>query len=670
MRSRALCVFNRPSESLCSPTARPCPFYSQGRCVFADCCGFLHDVKIKSPATRDLTNSTLDAESCRNSTSSMTSIVKPPVTISVHSPASSPSSARSPSMNSLLSALRGIIGPPSPERTEFPAAAGDNASLDASDSSPHPDNTVQSAGRVLVDDVPVQAVREAVATPPCFASESALTEDPQSDANTPPGLLSPVQIGSVPPVPFPHEALGLSATLSRVDSVDSGYAETWVGPTPFSLSPPQLNQPNSTLDLLSSPFGSPLSRVLPRRFSPSPTRNQTTSPDPRDSIDLISPPVSTTASPTLPSSSMSLNGISLMYATQDLQSPHHASPFGQGGPEDASLSHGVLCESNLPLSLSSGSPAGTFFFPVPPSGTPVIKDSPPMASDENLVDVRLPCESPSSQRGEGAPSAVEGTLEAPPVSEQTSSVDSSHAANAVHSPPPPMDTELTSPLDAILPLRSPISLAPTAEVAELDHEALYQSLVMSPEEAASKRMSWASCLSPPTLPRRAGSMGSSSATCSTFALVDVPERPHSAVGVLPWSRQCDLRVTPVLESESTSYTSSPLPGTPISSTSSQADASASSVHMSPVPRPESSRAARSPSTYTSKGYCAPASNQRLQSAPISAPLKEVISTLNNHSESEPTRSKWNRVSTSRKVPFGFRQSLVVCWFLYLDGLVC
>ena len=663
-------LFNPPSHSLSSPTARPCPFFSQGRCVFADSCGFLHDVKIKSPVAREFTGSALSPESSRNSTSSMTSMVKPPVTISVHSPASSPSSARSPRMASLLSALQGIIGPPSPERTEFPAAAGDNASPDASDSDspPHLEDTVQCAGRVLAGDVPVQTVREGVGTPTFSASASALAEDLQRDANSPPGLLSPVQIGSVPPAPFPHLALGLSPTLSRVDSVDSGYAETWVGPTPFSLSPPQLNQPNSTLDLLSSPFGSPLSRVLPRRFSPSPTRKHTTSPAPRDSIDLVSPPVSTTASPALPSSRMSLNGISLMYATQVLRSPHHASPFGQGGTEDASLRNGILGGSNSPLGLSSGSPAEILFFPRPPSDTPIIQDSVPMASYENLLDVRLPCESPSSQRGEDAPSAVEGTVGAPPVSEQSSSVDSSHAANAVvHSPPPFMDAEIASPLDVALPLRSPISLAPTAEVAELDYEALYQSLVMSPEEAASKRMSWASRLSPPTLPRRAATTGSSSAACITSTLVDIPERPHSAADVLPRSRQCDLRVTPALESESTSHTSSPLSGTPISSNSSLADVSASSVHMSPVPQAESSRAAQSPLT---KGYCSPAGNQWLHSAPISAPLKEVASTLDNHSESEPTRSKWNRLSTSRKVPFGFRQSLVVGYSLYLDGLVC
>jgi hypothetical protein len=223
-----------------------------------------------------------------------------------------------------------------------------------------------------------------------------------------------------------------------------------------------------------------------------------------------------------------------------------------------------------------------------------------------------------------------------------------------------MDAEITSPVSATGPLKSPISLKTTAKVAEPDCEALYQSLVMSPEEAASKRMSWASRLSPPTLPPRAASTGSPSAACSTSALVDIPERPHSAVDVRPWSRQWDMGVKPVLASENTSHTSSPFPKTPVSSDSSQADASESSVHVSPASQSESGLAAQSPSTSPSKPSWLPAGNQGLQSPPISAPLRAVTSTLNNHSESERARSGWNHVSTSRRVPFGFRRSLAIC----------
>ena len=644
-------------------TARPCPFYSQGRCVFAESCGFLHDIKIKSPtASREPTTSaSLDAESCPNSTSSMCSIVKPPLPTSVPSPTSSPSSTHSPRMTSLLSALQGIIGPLSPEKAEFPANGGSNPSSDASD----PHDTAQCTGRIsgTLDNVPVQTGPEDVATPPCPAAENDLVADPQRDATTPPGLLSPVQIGSVPPVPFPHVALGLGATLSRGDSLDSGYAETWVGPTPFALSPPQFNQRNSTLDLLSSPFG--LSRVLPRRFSP-PTWQRTNTPTPRDSIDLISPPVSTTASPIPPPSRTSLDG-SLMYAIHAQQSPRSTHPSGQGAADDANPSKEILGELDSPMVQSDGSPAETLFFPRPPSGIPVLKGPLLAAPYDDLVDPQLaghdiPHESPSSKRGEGAPSVVEGIIEDCPVSVQPSSVavEPSHIADALPSPPPSMDTEITSPVSAIVPLKSPISLKTTAKDAELDYEALYQSLIMSPEEAALKRMSWASRLSPPTLPPRAASTGSPSAGCSTSALVDIPERPHSAVDVRPWSRQWDMGVKPVLASENTSHTSSPFPKTPASSGSSQADASESSLHVSPASQSASGPVALSPSTSTSKSSWLPAGNQCPQSPPISTPLRGVTSTLNNHSEPERARSRWNHVSTSRKVPFGFRRSLVIC----------
>ncbi|KAG1782330.1 hypothetical protein EV702DRAFT_375859 [Suillus placidus] len=33
---------------------RPCPFFSQGRCLFADSCNFLHDIKVKSPLDQSL----------------------------------------------------------------------------------------------------------------------------------------------------------------------------------------------------------------------------------------------------------------------------------------------------------------------------------------------------------------------------------------------------------------------------------------------------------------------------------------------------------------------------------------------------------------------------------------------------------------------------------------
>jgi hypothetical protein len=507
----------------------------------------------------------------------MGSIVKSPPAVAVHSSPSSPSSARTPRMTSLLSALQGIIGPVSPVNAEFPAHEADVPSSDTSDASPLPHDAMQSAGPVPdgnLDNEPVQASQEDITNATSLAVDNDMSEVPQSNPISPPGLLSPVQIGPNSPFQLPHVAL--DAILSREDSIDSGYAETWVGPTPFSLSPPQLNQPSSTLDLVSSPFGSPLSRVLPTRYS-HPTR-QTSSPAPRyDSIDLVSPPVSTTAHQDTIPSRTSLESIRMMYATESPQSSPDFTPSGQGETEDANQ---VFGELDPPMALSIASLAETLLFPVPPSEIPVLKHPAALTSSENVNDPQLatddiPHKDSSSNQEEGASPAVVGTVETSPTLEQFSA-QSSHATDTSPSSPTTMDAKMSSP-HATGPLSSPISLKTTEEVEEPDYDALYQCLVMSPEEAAAKRMSWASRPSPSALLRKAAS-----ASCSTSALVDIPERPHSAVDVLPWSRQWDLQVTPVSVSENNSRTSSPFLETPLSSSSSQANPSVLSVYVSLV----------------------------------------------------------------------------------------
>ena len=505
----------------------------------------------------------------------MGSIVKPPPAVAAHSSVSSPSSARTPRMASLLSALQGIIGPVSPVNGEFPAHEGDVPSSDASDAPPFPHDAMQSTGPVPdvnLDNGPVQASQEDIANATSLAVDNDMSEDPQSNPISPAGLLSPVQIGPDSPFQLPHVAL--NATLSREDSVDSGYAETWVGPTPFSLSPPQLNQPSSTLDLLSSPFGSPLSRVLPTRYS-HPTR-QSSSPAPRDdSIDLISPPLSTSAhQDTIPSGS-SLESIRMMYTTESPHSSPQSTPSGQGETEDLNR---VFGEPDLPMALSIASLAETLLFPVPPSDIPVLKHPVSLTSSENVVDPQLATADilhkvSSSNQEEGASPAVVGMTGTSSTLEQFSA-QSDHATDTSPSSPTTMDAKMSS--HATGPLSSPISLKTTKEVGDPDYDALYQCLVMSPEEAAAKRMSWAS-RPPSILSRRAAS-----ANCSTSALVDIPERPHSAVDVLPRSRRWDLQVTPISVSENNSRNSSPLSGTPLSSSSSQANPSVPSVYVSPV----------------------------------------------------------------------------------------
>jgi hypothetical protein len=574
----------------------------------------------------------------------MGSIVKPPPTVAVHS---SPSSARTPRMTSLLSALQGIIGPISPLKAEFPAHEDDVPSPDTSDASPLQHDATQATGPVSDGNLGNEAREENVAV------DDDMTEDPPKNRISPPGLLSPVQIGPDSPFQLPH--LALDATLSREDSIDSGYAETWVGPTPFALSPPQMmNQPSSTLDLLSSPFGSPLSRVLPRRYSQS-TR-PTSPPAPRDdSIDLVTPPVSTTIHQHTTSARTSLESITMLYATDSPQSSPHSTSSGEGETVDTNQ---VFGEPDLPMALSIASLAETLLFPVPPSVIPVLKYPAPLASSENALDPQLatPHNDSSSSQEEGAPPAAVGTVEISPASEQFPA-QSSHATDTLPSSPITMDAKMSSP-HAGGPLSSPISLKPTEDMAGPDYDALYQCLVMSPEEAAAKRMSWASRPSPLTR--------AASASCST-SLVDIPERPHSAIDVLPWSRQWDLQVTPVSVSENNSCTSSPLLRTLLSPSSSQASPSVLSVYVSPVSPLLSGIVAHSSSTSTWKPH--DADNISPQPAPNSAPPGKVPSTLDDRSEVEPTRSKWSRVSTSRRVPFGFRHSMVMCLGFRLDELV-
>ena len=641
-------------------TARPCPFYSQGRCVFSESCGFLHDVKIKSSVDQHLElTSSLDAESSRNPRSTMGSIVKPPPALAVHSSASSPSSARTPRMTSLLSALQGIIGPVSPLKAEFPAHEVDVPSSDTSDTFPLPHDATQFTGPVPdgnLDNEPVQASQEDFANATSLAVDNDTSEDPQSNPISPPGLLSPVQIGPDSPFQLPHVAL--DATLSREDSIDSGYAETWVGPTPFSLSPPQLNQPNSTLDLLSSPFGSPMSRVLPRRYSHT---RQTSSPAPRDdSIDLVSPPVSTTAHQDKIPSRTSLESIGMMYATESPQSSPHSTPSGQAETEDANQ---AFVEPDPPMALSIASLAETLLFPVPPSEIPVLKHPAPFTSSENVIGPQLANDgTPPSNQEEDASPAVLGTVETSSTLEHFSA-QSSHATDASPSSPATVDAKMSSP-HATGPLSSPISLKTTEEVGELDYDALYQCLIMSPEEAAAKRMSWAPRLSSSTLSSRAAS-----ANCSKSVLVDIPERPHSAVDVLPWSRQWDLQAAPVSVSENNSRTSSPR--LPLYSSSSQANPSVPSVYVSQVSLLSDIVAHSSFLILTHpETLPAPCCQYSPQSAPNSAPTRRVTSTMNDRSEEEPTRGKWSRLSTSRRVPFGFRHSMVVCFFLIRTQRTC
>ncbi|KAI9466083.1 hypothetical protein BJY52DRAFT_320796 [Lactarius psammicola] len=375
---------------------RPCPFYSQGRCVFAESCGFLHDAKVKGSVGRQSTSVSLDAR-CSTST-----IVKAPVTIAVHSPTSSSSPARSPRMANLLSALQGIIGPDPQENTELSASVeGEPLLCDTSDVS-HLPGAVKGTGAVHDEhmedvlgqggDAPgrsqpqksayiVESARDFTDdTSP--AGDSVILEDEKRNTLSPSGLLSPVQIGTVPPVPFPH--VGPDAAFACDDSIDSDSAEAWVGPTPFSLSPPHLSQPGFTLDLLSSPFGSPVSRVTPKRLSSSAGWKQSTLPTLRDSIDIVPPPSISTVDP-----GRNTPSAENMPTSRAWHSPRQSFLPKQKGVEDAIPSDEMANESDLSVGVSNSPPTERRIVPMPSTDIPVLKSPIPMVSHENPVNTQF-----------------------------------------------------------------------------------------------------------------------------------------------------------------------------------------------------------------------------------------------------------------------------------------
>ncbi|KII88160.1 hypothetical protein PLICRDRAFT_614127 [Plicaturopsis crispa FD-325 SS-3] len=78
-------------------------------------------------------------------------------------------------------------------------------------------------------------------------------------------FLSPVEMSPAPLRNFSRDYC--ESGLRREDSIDSGYADSWTGPTPFRMSPPTQNpHRSSTFDLLASPFGSPAVRILSPRL--------------------------------------------------------------------------------------------------------------------------------------------------------------------------------------------------------------------------------------------------------------------------------------------------------------------------------------------------------------------------------------------------------------------
>ncbi|KAL1720012.1 hypothetical protein EV715DRAFT_262873 [Schizophyllum commune] len=254
---------------------RPCPFYQQGKCLFAESCNFLHNVQIKVPGGPTVIHASPPSEVDVRRTPEGPAVI-------VDSPHSYRSPPRSPRMNNLLDALKGVIG--EDEDVDDSDESEEERPAPAEDVRPTPEAEPPNEPDRAVPDAP-QPTNDAHSDPPPHVvglhqdreQSPEYEEDSSHSTNSAPtpDILSPVELS--------HLRLSGLDQLSHAkgnNSFDSGYAEQWQSPRPFALSPPRSPSVVSTFGLLSSPFGSPSERVfgspLTQRFSnipPSPLLN-------------------------------------------------------------------------------------------------------------------------------------------------------------------------------------------------------------------------------------------------------------------------------------------------------------------------------------------------------------------------------------------------------------
>lgn len=135
---------------------------------------------------------------------------------------------------------------------------------------------------------PPTAEFEEPSSPETVASSSHRSRD--SIVSTASGLLSPIELS----IRFPSRQNFGSFSTGESSSIDSGYAENWKPPTPLLGTPPRSPSIASTFDLLASPFGSHSARILSPRLgaflpnSPlSPARTASPSPSIREDLEPL-----------------------------------------------------------------------------------------------------------------------------------------------------------------------------------------------------------------------------------------------------------------------------------------------------------------------------------------------------------------------------------------------
>jgi hypothetical protein len=231
-----------------STTARLCPFYSDGRCLFAEHCNFLHDAENMSPDA-SVVGSQPPSISHHSPADAIPSVT-------VHSPSSVRSPPRSPRFSQLLLALKDVIGEDEEDTTEdilgCPASnesGGISYSVEENEVVAESYDSPAANNRTEMEDDDQPTIRA-----------YSFSQDPESHDDSPDvfseksagelsSLLSPMDILNLPLVPYTRDSSG--------DSIDSGYADNWTSPFPLLKSPPRSPSVSSIFDPLFSPLRTP-----------------------------------------------------------------------------------------------------------------------------------------------------------------------------------------------------------------------------------------------------------------------------------------------------------------------------------------------------------------------------------------------------------------------------
>jgi len=278
-------------------TARPCPFYQRGNCVFAAKCNFLH-VALDKATPPDISISSRISQERAN-----VSPAKSPPVVRVDSPAS----IHSPPMQRLISALTDVIGHVDDNEEDSNSASEESKQLEPASSTwseglptmvhgadskffARVTDTMAEMMRLTDgaddddNDSDIQETRVEAALDPPVDDDTSLPFPPTS-SNSPdtPSIhttqSSPnVQVVEMPQLPDNHADMLSPVDLSSqplhsfsldettetnfkdTSSIDSGFVD--------SFQPPRSPNIASTFGVIHSPFGSPSARVLSPRLGP------------------------------------------------------------------------------------------------------------------------------------------------------------------------------------------------------------------------------------------------------------------------------------------------------------------------------------------------------------------------------------------------------------------